>query len=569
MNSGSIFDPSLAVSAMEEWQKFWFRTDKTPSQSSSGASQVFDSWQKQMQDATAFWQNAWAEVLPKQVDEQTGETHLQAWRTLPWFANIKNAYDSSCEFIRKQLEANAAGLPDERKESLRFMTEQYLAAMNPDNFLATNPEALQEAFETQGQSLVKGVQNYLHDFEQGKITMSDGTPFILGENTAATPGKVVLRTELYELLQYAPSTEKVFEKPLLIIPPCVNKYYLMDLAPQKSLIEYLVSQGFRVFLVSWKSATPEMKHFTWDTYVERGVINAIDTVRAITKKDSINALGFCIGGVLLTTALAVLKARGNNYVDNVLFMTSMVDHSDPGDIKHFITEEFMRNRLAQMEKGGIVSGLELQATFSFLRPQDLVWNYVRDNYLKGKTPRPFDMLSWNSDSVDLPMPMHTYFLQKCYVENALIKKGGMTVCGVPVDISTIDIPMYFYASETDHIVLAHSVYDGIKYFSGCPEKRFVLGESGHIAGAINPVSKNRRSYWTGENLPETFDEWREQSENHKGSWWVDAVKWFGERSGKEIKATATFGNSAFAPVCDAPGEYVRAKALPALKTHFV
>ncbi|MDO5687042.1 MAG: alpha/beta fold hydrolase [Neisseria sp.] len=563
MKQPFTFEPNVIAKLLEEWQKIW--TQGVPAQSATAAD-AMGLWQQQMQGVAQFWQNAWSNILPTQDGAQASDS--PDWSNLPFFTQVQEMYRASCEFIETQLNANIANLPADKQESLRYMTNQYLVAMNPNNFLLTNPDALQEAYETKGQSLVKGIQNYWSDVEKGRISMSDDSEFTVGENVAVTPGKVVLRNELIELLQYTPTTEKVYEKPLLIVPPCVNKYYLMDMGPQKSMTEYYVSQGYRVYLVSWKSATEEMKHFTWDTYVERGVISAINAVRSITKQDSINALGFCIGGVLLATTLAVLKARGEPVVDNVIFMASMADHSDPGDIKHFITDEFMRSREAKMAKGGIISGLELQAAFSFLRPQDLVWNYVQDNYLKGKTPKPFDLLFWNNDSVDLPLPMHTFFLREFYINNALTKPNSMSVCGVPMDMGVIDIPAYFFASEGDHIVLASSVYKGVKLFSGCPEKRFVLGESGHIAGAINPVSKNRRSYWTGEDLSLDYAAWREKSDNHPGSWWMDLNEWLKTRSGKEIKAVKTFGNTTYKPLCDAPGEFVRARAMPALMTHF-
>lgn len=563
MKQPFAFDPNVMAKSLEEWQKLW--GNGLPTQPEN-ANDALAAWQQQVQSAAQFWQNAWTKALSEQTVGDAEDS--PDWSNLPFFTQLQETYQASCEFIQNQLEASISALPAERQDALRYMTGQYLVAMNPDNFLMTNPDALQKAFQTKGQSVAQGMKNYWSDLEKGRISMSDDSQFTIGENIASTPGKVVLRNELIELIQYTPTTEKVYEKPLLIVPPCVNKYYLMDLGPQKSMTEYFVSQGYRVFLVSWKSATSEMKHFTWDTYVERGVIAAINAVRNITKQTQINSLGFCIGGVLLTTALAVLKARGEPVVSNAIFMASMADHSDPGDIKYFISDEFMRSREARMAAGGIVSGLELQATFSLLRPQDLVWNYVQSNYLKGETPKAFDLLFWNNDSVDLPMPMHTFFLREFYQNNALTHPGSMTVCGIPIDVGTIDIPLYFFASETDHIVPCTSVYKGVALFSGSPEKRFVLGESGHIAGAINPVAKNRRSYWTNPALDVDFATWRETSTNHPGSWWADASQWLSARSGKEVKTIKTMGNSTYKPLCDAPGEYVKATAMPALMTYF-
>lgn len=554
-----MFDPEALGKTWETWQKMWFPDNQ-------GGTAVPNVWQQ----SAEFWQKMWQPWLPESMQQQEGSSPDNFdWAKLPFFVNLQNIYAQSCEFMRRQTEAAVENLPEERRDAVRYMTEQYLVAMNPQNFLLTNPEALQEAFNTRGQSLVQGAKNYLSDMEKGRITMSGDGGFVIGETIACTPGKVVLRNELIELIQYAPTTAKVCEKPLLVVPPCVNKYYLMDLGKDKSMMEYYVSQGYTVFLVSWKSATADMKHFTWDTYVERGVLASINAVRSISGQDSINTLGFCIGGVLLATALAVLKARGQNLVDNAIFMASMADHADPGDIKYFITEEFMRSREAKVAQGGIVSGWELQATFSFLRPQDLVWNYVQQNYFQGKTPRPFDLLYWNNDSVDLPLPMHTFFLREFYVNNGLTKPGSFSVCGVPMDMGTIDIPLYFFASETDHIVPWIAVYNGIRLFSGSPEKRFVLGESGHIAGAINPVSRNRRSYWTNENLSGSHEEWRAKSDNHPGSWWLDLNEWLKTRSGKQIAAPKEIGNATYRPVCDAPGEYVRASSMPVMRAHLI
>lgn len=576
MSQPFSFDPKVIGQQLENWQKFWFGAF-APSQNNQGKgadeADLVKFWNNYMTEQAKFWQSAWASVAKATEgmapEAPEGAENSIDWSNNPFFVNLKEMYSKSCEFIENQLKANSQHLSEEQQENLLYMTNQYLMALNPDNFLLTNPDALQEAYETQGKSLIQGMQNYWSDVEKGRISMSDDNEFEIGVNVCCTPGKVVLRNELIELLQYTPTTEKVYEKPLLVVPPCVNKYYLMDLAPQKSLVEYYVSQGYTVFLVSWKSATKEMKFFTWDTYVERGVITAINAVRSITKQDSINVLGFCVGGVLLSTALCVLKARGENYVDNVIFMTSMADHSEPGDIKYFVTEEFVSAREAKMDQGGIVSGLELQATFSALRPNDLIWNYVQDNYLKGKTPKPFDLLFWNNDSVDLPLPMHTFFLRHFYLNNELTKPGTMHVCGVPIDLGTIDIPIYFFAAERDHIVPWLSVYKGINLFTGAPERRFALGESGHIAGAINPASKNRRNYYTNPDYTLTPEKWRETAEQHPGSWWIDLNNWLSTRSGKKIPAPKVFGNNSFKPIADAPGEFVKATAIPTMVTYFM
>lgn len=554
-------NPEKLAQQMEAWQKPWMDAF-----SSVSASQ--NVWQTQMQDVMKMWQTRdW--LNPQVLENTISEENQQNWAELPFFMQMRTAYEQACIFMREHLEAAIRNMPDEQKGLLRFSAEQYLAALDPNNFLMTNPQALQEAAKTNGKSLVQGMQNFLNDLKKGRISMSDTKPFRIGETVATTPGKVVFRNEVMEILQYNPTTPKVYEKPLLIVPPCINKYYLLDLGKGKSFVEYLVAQGYQVFLISWRSAVEETKFLTWNDYIERGVITAVHTVCEISKQSSVTTVGQCIGGVLLTTALTVLKARRLNMVNAAIFLTSLVDHKNPGDIKYFVNEALVRSREAQVASGGIVSGLELQATFSFLRPKDLVWRYVQDNYLMGKSPRAFDMLYWNNDSVDLPLPMHTFFLRHFYKNKALTKAGSISVCGVPVDVNTIDIPMYFFAAEADHIVPAASVYDGVRLFSNCTDKRFVLGESGHIAGLINPVSKNRRNYWTGDDFSGHFEQWRKNSEKHAGSWWPDLIEWLNDRSGKKINAPKQMGNQEYPPIADAPGEYVRAKAIPALMTHLI
>lgn len=582
MNQPFNFDPKKMNEAMEQWQKLWLSGWQPVQKASPPPTPVFDNsaWQNMLNQQTELWQKNLTKMFS--MSGNNGATNPfgafnplnntpETWQQLPFFQNMQKMYEHTCDFVEQQLEKNPAyaKLSADQQDNIGFMTRQYLSALHPNNYLMTNPEALQEAYQTQGQSLIKGMQNYLSDLEKGRITMSEETSFVMGENIAATAGKVVLKNELIELIQYTPTAAKVYAKPLLIVPPCVNKYYLMDLGPQKSLVEYYVDQGYNVFLVSWRSAVEETKHFTWDTYVERGVISAINAVTSISKQDSINALGFCIGGLILSTALCVMKARGEQRVDNLILMTSMADHTEPGDIKYFLSEDVVRMREAKMAQGGIISGLELQATFSALRPDDLIWNYVQNNYLKGKTPSSFDLLYWNNDSVDLPLPMHTFFLRQFYLNNALTKPGSMSVCGVPIDLSNLDMPIYFFSAEGDHIVPWLAVYSGLPLYGNAAERRFVLGESGHIAGAINPVSKDRRSYWTGNIEGKTAEEWRASAENHKGSWWKDLNTWLSNRSGNLVAAPRTLGNTSHKAVAEAPGEYVQAKAMNVVKAHLV
>jgi polyhydroxyalkanoate synthase len=454
----------------------------------------------------------------------------------------------------------AAQTDDKTKARMRFAVEQWLAASAPSNFLALNAQALQKAVETQGESLVNGLQNLWNDLQQGHVSMTDERLFEVGRNIATTEGAVVFENELFQLIEYKPLTAKVYERPFLFVPPCINKFYILDLQPDNSMIRYAIEQGHHTFVVSWRNPDQSLSKTTWDDYIENAVIKAIGVTRAVSGAKSINVLGFCVGGTMLGTALAVLAKRGDTSVNSATFLTTMLDFSDTGVLDVFIDENFVRYREQEMGHGGLMKGKDLATTFSFLRPNELVWNYVVGNYLKGETPPPFDLLYWNSDSTNLPGPYYAWYLRNTYLENKLMQPDCVTVCGEQVDLSQVDIPVYIYGSREDHIVPITGAYASTQLFPG--EKRFVMGASGHIAGVINPPAKNKRSHWLAKDgkFPKDVNQWIAKAEELPGSWWTDWSAWLKPLGGKQIAAPKKYGKGSFKVIEPAPGRYVKAKA---------
>jgi polyhydroxyalkanoate synthase subunit PhaC len=392
------------------------------------------------------------------------------------------------------------------------------------------------------------------------VSMTDESLFEVGKNVATTEGKVVFENEFFQLLEYKPLTAKVYERPFLFIPPCINKFYILDLQPENSFIRYAVAQGHRTFVVSWRNPDESMRNTTWDNYVEDVAIQAIKVVQEIGGSKQINALGFCVGGTILSNALAVLAARGEKPVASATLLTTLIDFTDTGILDVFIDEGFVKYREGQFAKGGLMKGKDMASTFSFLRPNDLVWNYVVGNYLKGETPPPFDLLYWNSDSTNLPGPMYAWYLRNTYLENNLIKPGKATVCGEKIDLRKVDMPIYIYGSREDHIVPIGGAYASTHVFPG--KKRFVMGASGHIAGVINPPAAKKRCYWTGSDtkFPKDAEQWIASSKEHPGSWWTDWSAWLKTHAGKQIAAPKTYGKGKHKAIEAAPGRYVKERA---------
>jgi len=454
------------------------------------------------------------------------------------------------------------------RDRLAFYAMQWSEMWSPANFLATNPESQQKFFQSQGQSLVKGIQNFLQDIRKGRLTQVDESAFQVGKNLAITPGAVIYQNELFQLIQYSPSTDEVYERPLLIVPPCINKFYILDLQPDNSFVKYAVDQGHTVYLISWRNPMPNdndgVRYATWGDYIEHGVLQAIKVVQDISKQKTINTLGFCVGGTLLASALSIAKARNEAPSHSMTLLTSMLDFHDVGVMDVFVDEHSAQSFEWQLADGKLMSAAQLANTFSMLRPSELVWNYVTSNYLEGETPPAFDILYWNSDGTNLPGTFFSWYFRNTYLENNLAVPGKITVDGTPIDFTVLDMPTYIYASKDDHIVPWGTAFASIRQVSG--ERRFVLGASGHIAGVINPPAANRRNYWAYDDDAELDkhavpDKWLATAPKHEGSWWPDWTSWIAAQGGKKVAAPKALGNKDYTEIEAAPGSYVQRRAL--------
>ncbi len=495
-----------------------------------------------------------AAPLPTVIEPAPGDRRFAAreWSELPFFAVMKQNYLLAAEFLNEL--AILAPLPEKERHRLVFTTRQYVDAMAPTNFPATNPEVLQLALATEGGSFAQGLANLIADAHKGRITMSDERAFAVGRNLANTPGDVVYRNELIELIQYAPTTPQVFRRPLVIVPPCINKYYILDLQPENSFVRWAVAQGHTVFMISWRNIPPELGHLTWDDYLEHGSLTAIRVAREITASPAVNALGFCVGGTLLAATLAVLAARKERVVESATLLTTMLDFADPGEIGVYISRENLAARESALRAGQRVHGSEVAGAFASLRANDLVWNYVVNNYLKGGTPPAFDLLYWNGDSTNLPGPMYAYYLENMYLENRLKDPGALTMAGEAIDLGRVTMPAYVYASRDDHIVPWRSAYRAIALLGG--DTTFVMGASGHIAGVVNPPEKHRRNYWVNELTTDDSDDWFARARSIPGSWWPHWGAWLAPHGGTRRKAPRRTGSAAHPALEPAPGRYV-------------
>ena len=525
--------------------------------------------QQYVHQATTLWNSAvdripvGAEPAPAHEPRPIGDRRFAAedWLKNPTAAFTAQLYLLNARTLTQMAEHLQGD--EKTKARVRFAVQQFVDAASPSNYLALNPEAQRKAITTQGESLTQGMQQLWSDVRQGHLSQTDESVFQVGRNVATTEGAVVFENEYLQLIEYKPLTPKVHARPMLFVPPCINKYYILDLQPGNSLIRHTVSEGHRTFVISWRNPDESMQGLTWDDYIENAVIRAIDVVQEITGAKTINTLGFCVGGTLLATGLGVLAARGRQVAESVTLLTTFLDFSNTGVLDIFVDEASVQ--LREMTIGAdapngprLLKGSELASTFSFLRPNDLVWNYVVGNYLKGDKPPAFDLLYWNSDATNMPGPMYCWYLRNTYLDNALRQPGALTVCGEKLDLSKIKAPAFIYGSREDHIVPWKGAWESTRILGG--SNRFVLGASGHIAGVINPPKAGKRSHWTNDKPAVSADAWLAGATEHPGSWWTGWATWLAEFGGAEVGAPRSAGGHGFKAIEPAPGRYVQQKA---------
>ncbi|HEY4997754.1 MAG TPA: class I poly(R)-hydroxyalkanoic acid synthase [Usitatibacter sp.] len=517
---------------------------------------LLDLQGRYMQEQMRLWMMSMHPHEGKEEEVSDKRFSGKEWSELPVFRYFRDSYLLTSKMMMEAVEE--ANLDAPTKQRMRFFMRQYLDAAAPSNYLMTNPEALKAAMESGGESLQEGMKNLLADLEKGHISMTDESAFEVGKNIAVTPGAVVYENELLQLIQYEPTTAKVFERPLVMVPPCINKFYIMDLQPDNSLVRFAVEQGHTVFMVSWRNVQKEHSHVTWDDYI-RDLIDGLEEARRIAGSEKIDALGFCIGGTLVASALAILERKGTDFVESLTLLTTLLDFTEAGEIRVYIDEKFVEKREKQLAKGGLVPGGELAGAFSSLRANDLVWSYVVNNYLKGKQPAAFDLLYWNADATNLPGPMYAYYLRNTYEDNKLCKPDALKMLGEPVSLKRLKMPTFVFAAREDHIVPWKGGYASARTLGVKP--RFVLGASGHIAGTINPASKGKRSYWVNETMTADPDKWFAEAKEVPGSWWSDWAKWLKPHAGRLVPARKRLGDGKKKPIEPAPGRYVKERAV--------
>jgi polyhydroxyalkanoate synthase len=534
---------------------------------------------KLWQDYWSLWQHSMWKLMghePAPVAEaQKGDRRFRHadWQSNFLYDYIKQSYLIAAKHLHRSL-ANVQGLDEQTAKKVDFYTRQYIDALSPSNFVLTNPEVMRETVASGGQNLVKGFANLLEDLTRGngsglKLRMTDETAFRIGENVAVTPGKVVFQNDLMQLIQYTPTTEQVYRRPLLIVPPWINKYYVLDLREKNSFVKWALEQGHTVFMTSWVNPDAAFAGKTFEDYLNQGPLAALEAIEQATGEREVNLIGFCLGGTLTATALGYLAAKGDKRVASATFFATLIDFSEAGELEVFVDEAQVEALEKRMQERGYLEGSEMATTFNMLRANDLIWSFVVNNYLLGRDPFPFDLLYWNSDSTRMPAAMHSYYLRNMYLKNLLAQPGGIVLNETPVDLGAVRTPLYFISTVEDHIAPWKSCYAGARLFAS--PMRFVLGASGHIAGIVNPPSANKYCYWTNDSagglstanppsaLPESAEDWLKAAALHPGSWWVDWARWAEQHGGDKVPARVP-GAGRLAVIEDAPGSYVTVRA---------
>jgi polyhydroxyalkanoate synthase subunit PhaC len=522
-------------------------------------------WADAMKLWTATAQRFWGQAAEPVISPPAEDRRFKDkdWSENATFDFIKQSYLLTAKYMQNAVKA-AEGLDDKAQKKVEFYTKQFVDAMAPTNFAATNPEVVRATIESKGDNLVRGLKNLLTDIERGKgrlsIRMTDETAFEVGKNVAVTPGKVVYENDLIQLLQYDPTTPTVAKRPLLIIPPWINKFYILDLREKNSFIRWATTQGQTVFVISWVNPDERLAAKTFEDYMTEGPLAALDAIEAATGEREANVIGYCLGGTLLAATLAYMAAIGDERFASATFFTALTDFKEAGDLGIFIDEEQLKNLEGRMAKKGYLEGADMATTFNMLRANDLIWSFVVNNYLLGKDPFPFDLLYWNSDATRMPMAMHTFYLRRMYHENKLVVPGGITLKGVPIDLGKVKIPVYILSTKEDHIAPWKATYAATQLYGG--PVRFTLSGSGHIAGVVNPAGSDKYGFWTLDGKkrnPASPDEWFAQATQHPGSWWPDWGAWIAKQAGGEVPARKP-GDGKLKPIEDAPGRYVKVKA---------
>jgi polyhydroxyalkanoate synthase subunit PhaC len=517
------------------------------------------------QDYMTLWQNTARRVMGLDsepvINAPSTDRRFKdnAWQESEVFDFIKQSYLLSARFVQDVVK-QVDGLDPKTAQKVDFYARQFVDAMSPSNFLLTNPEVLRRTAETGGENLLKGLNNLLADLEQGKgklhIKMTDMDAFRLGENIGVSPGKVVFQNDLIQLIQYAPATEKVLKRPLLIGPPWINKFYILDLRPRNSFVRWAVSQGHTVFVISWVNPDGRLAEKDFEHYMQEGYLASLDAIEQATGERDVNAIGYCLGGTLLASTLAYMATKGDDRIRTATFFVTMTDFEEAGELGVFIDEEQLKALEEKMSKRGYLEGSEMANTFNMLRANDLIWSFVVNNYLLGNDPFPFDLLYWNADSTRMPARMHSFYLRKMYQENLLREPGGISLDGVPIDLRKIKTPAYFLSTREDHIAPWKSTYRGTQLLSG--PKRFVLAASGHIAGVVNPPEGGKYSHWINQDLPPDPEAWFKGATEIAGSWWPDWHRWVSAQAKAQVPARVP-GDGKLKPIEDAPGSYVKVR----------